>query len=113
MRNYNAIPKRLCKKALRVYELSAGRMQFRGPEANIGEAVRKLESDNRAATPAWQQALQAVRLPLYDVHWTAAVVLTKGAGKKGDEAIRVGLPDGRVRRSSRMERRYSTRPRAL
>jgi penicillin-binding protein 1A len=84
------------QEGLARYELSTGRMQFRGPEANIGEAIRKLESDNRAATPAWQQALQAVRLPLYDVHWTPAVVLTKGDGKKGDGAIRVGLPDGRI-----------------
>jgi penicillin-binding protein 1A len=84
------------QEGLAHYELSTGRMQFRGPEANIGDAVRKLEGDNRAATPAWQQALQAVRLPLYDVHWTPAVVLTKGGGKKGDEAIRVGLPDGRI-----------------
>ena len=92
------------QEGLARYELSTGRMQFRGPEANIGEAVRKLESDNRAGmsaamptgTPAWQQALQAARLPLYDVHWTAAVVLSKGGGKKGDDTIRVGLPDGRV-----------------
>ena len=46
--------------------------------------------------PAWQQALQAVRLPLYDVHWTPAVVVRKGDGKKDDGAIRVGLPDGRI-----------------
>ena len=88
------------QEGLARYELSTGRMQFRGPEANIGDAVRKLESGNRAATPAvtpaWQQALQAIRLPLYDVHWTPAVVLSKGSGKKGDEAIRVGLPDGRI-----------------
>src|SRR6516162_5432211 len=92
------------QEGLARYELSTGRMQFRGPEANIGEAVRKLESDNRAGmsaamptgTPAWQQALQAARLPLYDVHWTAAVVLSKGGGKKGYDTIRVGLPDGRV-----------------
>jgi membrane carboxypeptidase/penicillin-binding protein len=85
------------QEGLARYELSTGRMQFRGPEANIGDAVRKLESDNRAGTPAWRQALQAVRLPLYDVHWTPAVVLSKGgSGKKGDEAIRVGLPDGRI-----------------
>ena len=92
------------QEGLARYELSTGRMQFRGPEANIGEAVRKVESDNRAGmsaamptgTPAWQQALQAARLPLYDVHWTAAVVLSKGGGKKSDDTIRVGLPDGRV-----------------
>jgi penicillin-binding protein 1A len=92
------------QEGLARYELSTGRMQFRGPEANIADAVRKLEGDSRAgklaatpaATPAWQQALQAARLPLYDVHWTPAVVLAKGDGKKGDGAIRVGLPDGRI-----------------
>ena len=36
-----------------------------------------------------------MHLPLYDVHWTPAVVVQKG-GKKGDDAIRVGLPDGRI-----------------
>src|SRR5262249_36627351 len=92
------------QEGLARYELSTGRMQFRGPEANIGDAIRKLESATRAgipaatptAMPAWQRALQAARLPLYDVHWTPAVVLSKGGGKKGDEAIRVGLPDGHI-----------------
>ncbi|HXX50533.1 MAG TPA: transglycosylase domain-containing protein [Xanthobacteraceae bacterium] len=84
------------QEGLARYELSMGRMQFRGPEANIADAVRKLEVDNRAGIPAWQQALQAVRLPLYDVHWTPAVVVLKGGGKKGDDTIRVGLPDGRI-----------------
>ena len=36
------------------------------------------------------------RLPLYDVHWTPAVVVEKGGGKKGGDAIRVGLLDGRI-----------------
>jgi len=88
------------QEGLARYELSSGRMQFRGPEANIADAVRKFENDNRAgtpaATPAWQQALQAVHLSLYDVHWTPAVLLSKSDGKKGDGAIRVGLPDGRI-----------------
>jgi membrane carboxypeptidase/penicillin-binding protein len=88
------------QEGLARYELSTGRMQFRGPEASIADAVRKLDVDNRnggmPAMPAWQQALQAVHLPLYDVHWTPAVVVSKGGGKKGDDAIRVGLPDGRI-----------------
>jgi membrane carboxypeptidase/penicillin-binding protein len=46
--------------------------------------------------PAWQQALQAVKLPLSDVHWEPAVILEKGGGKRGDGNIRVGLRDGRV-----------------
>ncbi len=84
------------QEGLARYELSTGRMQFRGPEANIADALRKLDADNRSGMPAWQQALQAARLPLYDVHWTPAVVVSKGGGKKGDDAIRVGLPDGRI-----------------
>jgi penicillin-binding protein 1A len=84
------------QEGLARYELSTGRMQFRGPEANIADALRKLDADNRSGMSAWQQALQAARLPLYDVHWTPAVVVSKGGGKKGDDAIRVGLPDGRI-----------------
>ncbi|HYA05299.1 MAG TPA: transglycosylase domain-containing protein, partial [Xanthobacteraceae bacterium] len=85
------------QEGLARYEISMGRVQFRGPETNIADAVQKLSGtaasgarDASAAAPAWQQALQALRLPLYDVHWTPAVVLQKA------DAIRVGLPDGRV-----------------
>ncbi len=44
------------------------------------------------AKPAWQQALEAARLPLYDVHWSSAIVLP--GSDRG--SVRVGLPDGRV-----------------
>ena len=81
------------------YEISMGRVEFRGPEANIADAVQKITSGQQTAKqpdmPAWQQALLAVHLPLYDVHWIPAVVMDKG-GKKGDGGIRVGLPDGRI-----------------
>ena len=92
------------QEGLAHYEMSAGRTLFRGPEANIADAVQKLDgakpggTDERARRmplPAWQQALQEVRLPLADVHWDPAVVLDKG-GKRGDGVIRVGLRDGRV-----------------
>jgi penicillin-binding protein 1A len=83
------------QEGLARYEMSAGRTQFRGPEANIADAVQKLNgakpggttSGAPSALPAWQQALQEVRLPLADVHWDPAVVLDKG-GKRGDGAIR-------------------------
>jgi membrane carboxypeptidase/penicillin-binding protein len=91
------------QEGLSHYEISMGRVQFRGPEANIADAVQKLTAktaanaspasttDASAATlPAWQRALQNLRMPLYDVHWTPAVVLQKG------DPIRVGLADGRV-----------------
>ncbi len=84
------------QEGLAHYELSVGRAQFRGPEANLTDAVKKFAADASATLPPWQRALQAVRLPLYDVHWTPATVVQKGNGKKGDDSIRVGLPDGRV-----------------
>jgi penicillin-binding protein 1A len=83
------------QEGLAHYEISTGRVRFHGAEANLADAVRKLAPGKPSDNPAWQQALVAVHLPLYDVHWTPAVVVDKG-GKKGDGAIRVGLPDGRI-----------------
>jgi penicillin-binding protein 1A len=92
------------QEGLAHYEISMGRVQFRGPEANIADAVQKLSgnsasgasSDSSTAMPPWQQAMQNLRLPLYDVHWTPAAIVQKGDPKKGSDAIRVGLADGRV-----------------
>ena len=53
----------------------------------------------RASKPACRPGSRRCspsHLPLYDVHWTPAVVVDKGGGKKGNGAIRVGLPDGRI-----------------
>src|SRR5579863_9474410 len=83
------------QEGLAEYEMSSGRVEFRGPEANIADAIRKI-GPGVSGMPAWQQALQAVHLPLYDVHWTPAVIVQKGDGKRDDGAIRVGLPDGRI-----------------
>jgi penicillin-binding protein 1A len=85
------------QEGLAQYEISSGQVAWRGPEANIAEAVQKLAGNNRPepgnsrpGTPAWQLALKALHLPLYDVHWTPAVVLQKG------QSVRVGLADGRT-----------------
>jgi penicillin-binding protein 1A len=79
------------------YERGAGRLEFRGAEANLGQALGRIEADKKGADkrPPWQQALANARLPLYDVHWTPAVLVGKAGGKKG-EAWRVGLADGRI-----------------
>ena len=94
------------QEGLAHYEIENGRVQFHGPEANIADAVQKLSAGNHGGapgatadaapgtTPAWQQALANVHLPLYDVHWEPAVILR--SGKRGDEALRVGLTDGRI-----------------
>jgi len=81
------------QEGLARYELSTGRVQFSGAEANLGTAVQRIQSNPQAskANPAWQLALQAARLPLYDVHWPAAVVV-----QNGRDGIRIGLEDGRV-----------------
>jgi membrane carboxypeptidase/penicillin-binding protein len=84
------------QEGLARYELSAGRVKFHGAEANLADAIQKLMPDQQASTPPWQQALRAVHLPLYDVHWTPAVIVQTSDGKKDDGAVRVGLPDGRI-----------------
>ena len=67
------------------------------PEAKLAKAVQRIEAERKPGDkrPAWQQALASARLPLYDVHWTPAIVVEKPGGKKG-EAWRVGLADGRI-----------------
>jgi penicillin-binding protein 1A len=101
----NAMLQRKAEAALQEglarYEASSGRAQFHGAEANVGGAIQKLllskqtAADTPGALPAWQQALQELRLPLPDVHWEPAVILDRG-GKRSDSALRVGLRDGRV-----------------
>jgi penicillin-binding protein 1A len=85
------------QEGLSRYERSAGRVQFRAAEANLSQAIQRIDAEKKPGEkrPAWQRALASARLPLYDVHWTPAIVLEKPAGKKG-EAWRVGLADGRV-----------------
>src|SRR5207244_2284279 len=82
--------------------------RFGGPEANLADAVQRIEAERNSAPadrrdspqllqsqmPAWQQALHSAHLPLYDVHWPAAVVVAMPGGKNA--GIRVGLADGRV-----------------
>src|SRR5450755_1088592 len=62
------------QEGLAQYEMRNGRVEWRGPEANIGAAVRRVEAAGGAkgGKPAWQQALAAAHPPLYDVHWTTA-----------------------------------------
>src|SRR5215471_9194249 len=85
------------QEGLSRYERSAGRVQFRGAEANLSQAIERIEADNRPGDkrPVWQRALATARLPLYDVHWTPAIVLEKPTGTKG-QTWRVGLADGRI-----------------
>jgi len=109
------------------YEARTGRARFLGAEANLSDVIQRLEQERNATgsvsrntappppqgppeAPTWQLALERTRPPLYDVHWTTAVVVSgpeikapdsKVAGKGSKSAdkggpIRVGLRDGRV-----------------
>jgi membrane carboxypeptidase/penicillin-binding protein len=57
--------------------MSAGRSVFYNAEVNLAGAIRRLEARPAPgpAKPAWQRALESARLPLYDVHWTPAIVI--------------------------------------
>jgi penicillin-binding protein 1A len=85
------------QEGLSRYERGSGRVVFNRPEANLTAAIQKLQMDATRTDkrPYWQQALANARLPLYDVHWTPAVVVGKPGGGRVD-SWRVGLPDGRT-----------------
>jgi penicillin-binding protein 1A len=87
------------QEGLARFEIDGGRVSFQGAEANLADAIKRIQPDPKAAPqktpPPWLQALGRARLPLYDVHWPVAVVIDKGGGK-GGEGIRVGLADGRI-----------------
>jgi penicillin-binding protein 1A len=78
------------------YEHQSGRLEFRNAEGNLSSAIARIDADRRPGEkrPSWQIALVNARLPLYDVHWTPAVVVDI-SGRKGT-TWRVGLADGRI-----------------
>jgi penicillin-binding protein 1A len=84
------------QEGLARYERNNRRADFRGAETNLAEAIRKIEAEQKPDKPAWRQALESVRLPLYDVHWLPALVVDKPRDRRGGGALRVGLADGRV-----------------
>src|SRR5260221_1580134 len=85
------------QEGLFLYERDNGRLEFKGAEANLSQAIGRIEAERKPneKRPAWQQALMSARLPLYDVHWTPAVVVEAPGSKKG-AAWHVGLADGRI-----------------
>jgi penicillin-binding protein 1A len=58
------------QEGLAQYEMSADRIEWHGSEANIADSVQNLAGSNHPGMQAWQLALKAAHLPLYDVHWT-------------------------------------------
>jgi penicillin-binding protein 1A len=86
------------QEGLARFEIDGGRVSFQRAEANLANAIKRIQSDpNPKAAPQkppWLQALGQARLPLYDVHWPVGVVVDKGG--KGGDSIRVGLSDGRI-----------------
>ena len=102
------------QEGLARYEMRSGRARFAGAQLNLAEAIQRIEQARKspaadlpeleagdpprplnAQMPVWQQALEASRMPLYDVHWPTAVVVALPSAKN-NTGIRVGLRDGRV-----------------
>jgi membrane carboxypeptidase/penicillin-binding protein len=91
------------QEGLARYEIGARRVRFERPEANLSELITRIDGEQktraqrrgRVVHPLWQLALQSARLPLYDVHWTPAVVLEKRGGE-GGLSVKVGIADGRI-----------------
>ena len=76
-------PRRRCRRGSPRYELNTGRQQFsrrRGQPRRSGPSARRTAPE--PPSPAWQRALEAARLPLYDVHWPAAVVVEQSRDRK-------------------------------
>ena len=86
------------QEGLAKYELNSGRAELKGGEANVSDAVQQIAIDQGQAQiePPWLKALERVRLPLFDVHWTPAVVVENQPRTKGAVRLQVGLRDGRV-----------------
>jgi penicillin-binding protein 1A len=89
------------------YERQNNRLEFHGAEANLSQAIARIDTDRKRDAdsrkpgekpadkrPSWQVALTNARLPLYDVHWTPAIVVDI-SGRKGT-TWHVGLADGRI-----------------
>ena len=92
--------------------MDSGRVEFNGPELNLAQEIERLETEKTSAprTPPWQLALQQARLPLYDVHWEAAIVTEKPGTKKGDASVQRGIAGwtdhafaGKVRTAARAQ----------
>jgi 1A family penicillin-binding protein len=85
------------QEGLAAYELRSGRAKLESAEANLADAIARIDAaQNRLEIPSWQQALAAARLPLADVHWPAAVVLEMPGAPRRSQSIKVGLKDGRI-----------------
>ena len=89
------------QEGLARYELTTARADYAGPEANLSETAKWIETEaGQAPTlPIWLEALQKVRLPLYDVHWTPAVVVDIQNGAKGAQSGAKGKNSAKAARN--------------
>ena len=85
------------QEGLSRYERTTGRVDFQGAESNLASEVARAatEAAGDQDKPAWQRALEGARLPLYDLHWPAAIVIEEASGRNA-RTVRVGLADGQI-----------------
>jgi membrane carboxypeptidase/penicillin-binding protein len=88
------------QEGLARYELATARAEYAGPEANLSDTATRIEEASQGPTrPPWLEALQKVRLPLYDVHWTPAVVVDIQRGAKGAQSGAKGKSSAKATRN--------------
>lgn len=80
------------QEGLAQFEMQNGRAKWKGPQKNIQDEISDFANDNpdQDAGTAWHKVLLQTRVPLYDVQWPIAVVVSK----KGK--VTVGIKDGHL-----------------
>ena len=98
IRNCSARRNPRCRRASRATSSTQGGCASKARRQILPKRSSASRPTSKAGVtePAWHDALRTARLPLYDVHWTPAVVVEKAKPKGGSEVVRVGLGDGRV-----------------
>ncbi len=69
------------QEGLARYELNTGRLRSRAPRRISPKRWPSSPPTPRPSEPAWRTALKSARLPLYDVHWTPAIVVEKAGAR--------------------------------
>jgi membrane carboxypeptidase/penicillin-binding protein len=92
------------QEGLAQYEIATQRAKFGKPEMNLADLVQRIDNEQRTRAQrrdkivktVWQMALEAAHFPLYDVHWTPAIVLDRKHDDVAKNPVRVGIADGRI-----------------
>ena len=84
------------QEGLARYETSMGRVQFRGPEANLADAIQKKTANERTACRPGSRRCRRRSCRSMTYTGRRSSCCRRQWRPNGGDAIRVGLPDGRT-----------------